>query len=669
MSARFAFRPAVSLHVAVCGIGLIAACWIGLGCGNGPTTGSGNGGTGGTETPPPAKPAPAKLDYAALLVEAGWDRDAAGAVAALNAEWFEIQADENPNGLERQLKLLKDLGQRPELQPFLAEHPETAGLLAQVDDPNRVAESLGSGDDDYPFVAGLYVQHAAPSDADELAAALERNRDRIVALQRKGVLGCEALFLFDRQNPSVKEYEAWLWEVIEPKLEASDEVLASFIHLVLRHGGKIRQRLRDDAAFRSRFRGDLWPRLTRAVGGEHGMFELFVDEERIWDVLALDNGEELVKQCGLLPVDLLFGYPEIGHAPYPRKLHGRIAQVLLGRKEQTIHALMKFRDEPQFHRLLARDLPSDTLSAALAQLFAAGPNYPARLALYEGLSATALADEVGPPPEGLITWIPFYYTVYEVPKKLLQGREPTGMEWFSAAVDPVFLIVDIASAGGTAAPRKALLVGTKETAEAATKKLVEKGAEKVTEKGGEKALVTTLRNTGLELAGKQLGKEAAEKLGEKELLKWSVTGILSETSQVVKNALGKATTFEITKPLQFVFQHGGVGREAVKRWTGLEARHFMRGDARVFVRLTKLPAAVAGSFVSRTAIFLERTAQDLTLGTAVESDAGQKILGEGAQRVLSAAEELEAWRKNVSAWWLLNAGGGMSNTQSQGKAE
>ena len=499
------------------------------------------------------------------------------------------------------------------------------------------------------------MQHAAPRDAVELAAALKANSDLICTLHRRGLLGGEVLFIFDRQNSAAEEYETWLREAIQAKSAASDAEFASFVNLVMLHGAVLRDRLQNSEDFRRRFRSELWPRLVRAVDGEHGMFELYLDETRIWDLLALDNGEELLKRCGLLPIDLLYGYSEIDHAPYPKFLHDKIVQVLLRHEGRTIHALMKFRREPLFHKLMQRDLSSDTRSAALTQLFNAGPNFPDRLALYTRLDDKALAAEVGPPASGIVTWIPLYYTVYEVPKKLLQGRDPTGMDLFSALVDPVFLVVDVLTlpaGGGTAAGRKVLLAGGKEAAEATAKTIAKKG--------GEKLFVTTLRDTGLELARKQVGKEVAEKMGEKELVNWSITGTLAEMQQAVRTTIGKATTFEITRPVQFMFQYGRVGGKTWNRFTGMEARLFMRGDAKVYVRITNLAGAVVGS---RGAAFFERTAQDLALGMAFESEPGQDALHEGVKRVVSTKEQLRAWQQNVSAWWLLNASQSTAQTE------
>jgi hypothetical protein len=131
--------------------------------------------------------------------------------------------------------------------------------------------------------------------------------------------------------------------------------------------------------------------------------------------------------------------------------------------------------------------------------------------------------------------------------------------------------------------------------------------------------------------------------------------------QAVRSAIGKATTFEITRPVQFMFRYSGLNRETVKRSTGLEARLFMRGDAKVFVRLTNVANAVVGS---RSAAFFERTAQDLALGMAFESQPGQEIVHEGINLLASAREQLRAWKQNVSAWWLLHASRDTPDAQS-----
>jgi|GEM_PF-6179391 len=123
--------------------------------------------------------------YVKRLTADGWDQRAAESVVGLNAEWLAIQADENPAGLEIQLKLLGSLGKHSDLHGFLTDHPETAGLLAAAADPQLVADTLrtAANGGEYDRVAGLYVQSAAPRDAADVAQALKANHDLTEVLQ------------------------------------------------------------------------------------------------------------------------------------------------------------------------------------------------------------------------------------------------------------------------------------------------------------------------------------------------------------------------------------------------------------------------------------------------------------------------------------------------------
>jgi hypothetical protein len=254
-----------------------------------------------------------------------------------------------------------------------------------------------------------------------------------------------------------------------------------------------------------------------------------------------------------------------------------------------------------------------------------------------------VVEEVGHPSHGLIQWVPLYYTLYEVPRKIMQGRDPSAMDWFQAIADPAFLVVDIVSGGGSKVVRETVTKGGRTVANS------------VLEKGAEQTWITTLRHTGLELPARQLGTEAVEKLGEKGLAKWTVTSTLSEMRQTVRSAVGRATTFEVTGPVRFMFGYSGLGRNTWKQITGMEARLFMRSDARVFVRFTHLAGAeVGGRAASRTAAFFERTAKDLVLGALAESEPGQKATRTVVETGLSAKDQLLEWKKQVSAWWFLN---------------
>ena len=580
------------------------------------------------------------------LLNAKWKKEAAEAVVQLNSEFFKIQQEENPNGLKLNLKQLCGLGKHPEFMSLIVSHPELASLLARANDPSAIAKCFEKvKEEEYPILASIFVQFCFMDDSTLAASALNNSRDLVCNLSRRGQINSEMLFMFDHKKPGAQEYSQWLSEVIKNKLsDSSDEEFASFYHLMLIQGPLIRKKMEKDEIFRHKFPSELWPRMVRISNEQKSTMEIYfqLNDQRIWDILALPNGEELVKRLGPIPTNLLYGDEYLKHNPYPKELHDTIIQILLNKhsNEAVISAILEYRDEPNFIKLLNRKLSPESLSATCSKLLKSGPSYSNLLTAYDKLGDKALSDEVGPPPSGVITWVPFYYTLYEVPKKMLQGREPTGMDLFSAIADPAFLVMDVFSAGGATVGRKTLMAGSKAA------------IEKLGEKGTEKAVVITLRTTGLEIAEKQLSKKVAEKLTDKELVQFTITGLLAQMKSSISSAVGKATTFEITKPLKLLFELSGVSRETWKRMTGLEARIFMRGDARVFVRLGNVPKLMLGT---KVVAFLNRSTSDVALGTIVESDPAQDAIKNTA-KIAGCIQKITKteWQQHISAWWLVN---------------
>ena len=137
---------------------------------------------------------------------------------------------------------------------------------------------------------------------------------------------------------------------------------------------------------------------------------------------------------------------------------------------------------------------------------------------------------------------------------------------------------------------------------------------------------------------------------------WSTTALLTETQAAVKGMLGRASTIDVTNLVQFLHRYGGVHRRTMKEWLGIEARLFMRGDAKVFVSLQNVPRKLLGA---KAAEFLARTGKDLMIGGVVESEPGQDAMREAARKAIKAKEHavqsLRTWRQHVSALWLLQA--------------
>jgi hypothetical protein len=121
-------------------------------------------------------------------------------------------------------------------------------------------------------------------------------------------------------------------------------------------------------------------------------------------------------------------------------------------------------------------------------------------------------------------------------------------------------------------------------------------------------------------------------LTEKQLIPQAMKEVLKKYMPVISKARAITTgntAFEATKPLQFLFEKTGVGRTTFKKWTGLEARIFMRNDAKVVIYPTQ---GISGALLRETA---------------------ENAVAEAVGEVAKVAQR--AWQQNASGWWLMNA--------------
>lgn len=556
------------------------------------------------------------------FVRAGWSVAAAAALLELNCDWFTMLSTSHSLAFSKQLTLLIDLGNHQRLMPFLANHPESGALFAvseQPDDLLRLFESTGA---DYDFLVNLYVLHAAPLDGKLLTDALRNNGDLISRLYRRGLVGSEVIFFFERSSESGFEYDQWLREVFTVKLDRGDDELASLLNMVLKHGPEIRLRLRDNDSFRRTFRATIWPRLVRVAADNLNMFDLYLDDPRIWDLLALPEGEELLRLRGLLPIDLLYGYSDSGRAPYPEDLHGTVIQALLLGDEQTIRALVKFRAEPLFHDLARRDVSSSVKNAAFTRLFEAGAAYQELLQRYNVMTDEGLRGEVGPPPGVLKNWTPFYYTLWEVPKKIFQGRNPTTTDWFNSLADPVSFLYPILKIGVAVVNVKQTFFTFEE----------------------DDRNESDLRQTGLEIAGAQLGPELASRLSSQELIPFGVTGMLTRMQDSYREKVSTLTVVDSTGVVRFMFGYSGASHSSLAALDLVEGHILLRGDGRLVVQ--------PGNDFSGPEVrdYLVETARRFVLNSAPPGPAP------------SLPDNLKGWRQNISGWWLMQASGMLRKT-------
>ncbi|MCA9071994.1 MAG: hypothetical protein KDA84_23865, partial [Planctomycetaceae bacterium] len=443
-------------------------------------------------------------------------------------------------------------------------------------------------------LVALYARHAA--DVDLVALALRDHKHVMIRLQEVGLPGAEAVFFYPRTGKAAAEYGRWVDDLLGRAVRRDEDDLIAALGIVLSQGTEIRRRMEDDPQFRQRFDDHIWPRFERLVERGHLTWEQAAWDNHLFDLLALPEGEALVTRWGMLPSYVLFG-PD----SYPAALHPRIIAAMQAGDNGTLEALLRFGRRESFRNLLDRKgLSNRTLTAALGQLQQVSDvNIPAKLEFFASLSDDALAEEVGPPPSGPVTWLPLYDS-YEVTKKLIQGRPVSGMDWAFAITDPALMFFGPAKAGSK----------------------------------GTKILTTTLRNNARKQATKQLGRHTV-KLSEKELSPWVFSQALRHVRQQTGNVLKKKLTLEITGPVRYFYRATGVGRKTFKKFSTLEARLFMRADGKVLVRFDRL---------------LSHPALEKFFKETAEAALHQAVPGARQADLL-----LTAWRRNASAWWFVNA--------------
>ena len=595
------------LHVGA--IFLVLAALIGLGCdsSSSPTP---------TQTVDNAQQTSISDSIIERLRTAGWTAPAAQAVAELNRDYFSILS-EYPERLDDVLHRLERLGRYDALatMPRIAQHPELAALYASNPFPMELDRAFVN-EDCVGVYAGMFQLITDPAEQQTLADAFQRHGATICALGQHGIPAPATLFMFNHDRSGAKEYARWLEDALQQALRASpvDESLADVTALALNQGEQLRQRMASDDEFRQAFRARLWPALMRLTDCSRKLdgdcdtpFELLADEPRIWDLLMLDQGERLLDRGGLLAVELLVDDPD--GASFPSELRPLAQEALLEGDNSTLGALLRFQDQPLFrHLMLREDLNSNLrqrILADLAQLCpedaAQCPGLERRLRDLGTFSFATLNEDLAPPPDGPQTWIPLYSTYY-MAKKLAQGREVNASDLAFAALDVVSFVPGVGAGGKVVS----------QTLKSGSKTLSKQVATKIAADMAKKSL-------------KKDGTDWVEKLAIKGRLMTAVTKQylqpLIVKTQRIDQAIEQIMRIDVTKPIQWMFTKTGSGRASMKKWTGLEARIFMRKDGRVIMQTKSI----------------------------IKDQLSENLVEEGAEFAL------QVWQEHASIWWFENA--------------
>jgi hypothetical protein len=558
------------------------------------------------------------------LKSSGWSESAADAVVHLNEDRYFFLSESAPSVLELEIRGYEKLRPNGRTDLFLQKHPEMAGVLLLAKDTAAVVEGILGCDQEHDRqrIINSFTKYTDSDDITRWAQAVARHRRCIVGLLRRcPSWPVDALFVLgDSKTEASEEYARWLDDLFEPAaLSSNDEDTVSLVEFVLAAGPEIRRRIESNIVFRKSFRGSIWPAFTRCVrrSGQDRVripWEFFATTPHLWDLLQRSDGEALFQRAGLLAADLLFGSE--GVSP---ELREKVAQMLLCGKQDLLERVFEkpWSNHPNFRSLmLDRHMSDERILTAFSKLLSESEP-EATLVRWSGLSNSALVEDIGPEPEGVRTYIPGF-NIYYAGKKLAQGRK---LSWFDA----------LAVAGDAAT---FFTLGTGKLFTESGKQL------------GSVAVKQKLRQEAAKDLAALTAREIAEQAAEKEMGSLVVNHALRSLPVNIKDRLLQVAVIDLTEFVKGGFEiskHAGLGRESFKRITSLEARFFMRSDAKVFV---SLPAVVAGKYPA--ARFLSATAQNAGWDEALKTQVARDVLS-AAIRV--AKDDVPRLNQHLACWF------------------
>ena len=556
------------------------------------------------------------------LLEVGWERDAATAVVKMNERYLVLTHETSAEHFEQILHLWGRLGNRSLVQKRLREWPELAGLLMRTfeqdtNGPELILKTL-SDEADSNIVRSMYGLASMPEDSIRLARILERDGDLVVRLWKQGVVDAADWFDPLPENADAQtEYRKWLRSIFEAALQVTDEgtrevAIYRAQTLLTIHSQTVRSLLDTDDTFRREFLPKHWPAFWRILDGKEDSLDWdgCVLEPRVWTLLSRfgQSGADKFDKYGAVAIDLLL-------CPEYQTCTGKVFEAFDQSDEYALDALFddELRRNPLFVELLNRDLSGGKLAKALHELKTHTAEQPELLRTWKRIgdvSPQGLADELGPPPEGVVTWLPGY-SAYYLGRKLMQGRDVSGLEVAGAAVDA-----------------------------ATTVFLVGKAAQGLRVAG--QGMAKSFQKGGMNAAAKWASKATA-----KELYPWVIRDAQKAAAQPA-SLYRTVTQVDVTDVVRFAFEKSG--RKPFKQLTNLDARIFMRADRRIaFAPAKLLENSIVGPLLAETG-----TGAGFEFGVK----AGTPVVRNVARTV---AEQDLAWRQHLSLWWLASNDGSLES--------
>ncbi len=380
------------------------------------------------------------------LQDQGAAAETAEAISNANADWWPLLTSAQNKQLQQALESLYYYYD----EPLLTEHPEIAGLLAKVSEPDNLLRSLSS--ECVTHQLNYFLLY--PDFSDRIVEILDDHEELFCNYARAG-LAIPLFTLFAHLDYQDYAYEDWLTDTLADANRATAEEQLQIIIFLNNQGDSIRRRMQQDAVFASRF-SSIWRDFIAHIHWDTAKNANSSAEERglqpslfdaavpgIWDYLMLPDGIKLYQRFGVAPLPLFFG-----QSAYPKSVHPQVTLALLSGDTTLIYAINFFAYNSDFAKFLSRNLSSDLRRQGILQLLSACKNQALQCrTLYEWVELSDLALRRTIRPNAAPFVVP--KGIWTVWQKLEDGRDVTLWDAAAVALDVASAALDAAAMVGT----------------------------------------------------------------------------------------------------------------------------------------------------------------------------------------------------------------------------
>jgi hypothetical protein len=145
----------------------------------------------------------------------------------------------------------------------------------------------------------------------------------------------------------------------------------------------------------------------------------------------------------------------------------------------------------------------------------------------------------------------------------------------------------------------------------------------------------------MQVAEEQLGADLASALSDQELIPFGVTGMLTRMQQTYRETVSTTTIVDSTRPIRFMLGYSGISHSSLETLKLIDGQILLRGDFRLCIKPgNNFPGKEVNGYLAESAnrFVTGSPGTGTTHGPLSPDLDGQN-----------------AWRQNVSTWWLMQA--------------